>query len=691
MSLRFRRPFAVLAALLCLVAAGSLVFPQSGSAQTGDAPTGATPAETFTIIDQSSWVGPTGTFTVSFAAPGAAPDTTFSLNVHNPVSTRDQFLQTARGNQLGGVLFSTPQRSRSELDPGSTGRLTVTIPLGDRYPTPTDGLVLFEKGVYPVAIRATGPGGENRGRLVTHLVRLGTSTSSAPTLAVGAVVRLEAPVAAALDGSPYLDDLAAETAARRIAVVGRYPTVRFTILPSAQTLRLLTSRTNANDPLAPLRVPAPGHQLLGSTYAPIPAGSWVASGLDSSFGIQLAGGAATIGTLLGTAPDGRIAYVDPSVTPDALGVLRGNGVESVLVPSDRLDPLTDRSDEATLTQRFDVRTATGDLLDAVASDSRIAELLTPTDDPVLAGHLALAQLAMVHLQQQGAARGIAVVVPDNADPVALDTFLAGLADSSGATSGVPGAPMISPVSANDLFLATDAALGTTNGQRATLVRTFESDQTFSLGEYPDQLLAAGESLNGIRSLVPDSPELVDPISATVLSSGSATLDPEAQSAMLAHAANQASLITSQIVVPAEQVVTLTSSSGLIPLTIENRLSVRARVRIVFNSPKLDFPDGPVVEQVLEPATTTRIDVAVTTKASGAFPLDVAIRSADNAITVASTRFTVRSTSVSGFGLFISIGAGLFLLLWWIRHFRTSRRAEKLMPATAEFAENPPSG
>ena len=138
-------------------------------------------------------------------------------------------------------------------------------------------------------------------------------------------------------------------------------------------------------------------------------------------------------------------------------------------------------------------------------------------------------------------------------------------------------------------------------------------------------------------------------------------------------------------------MTLTSSSGLIPLTIENRLSVRARVRIVFNSPKLDFPDGPVVEQVLEPATTTRIDVAVTTKASGAFPLDVAIRSADNAIPVASTRFTVRSTSVSGFGLFISIGAGLFLLLWWIRHFRTSRRAEKLMPATAEFPENPPSG
>jgi hypothetical protein len=690
MSIRFRRPFAALAALLCLVIAGSLAFPQSGSAQTDDTRTRVS-AEPFTIVEQSSWVGPTGTFTVSFGAAGAAADTTFSLNVHSSVSTRDQLLQTARGNQLGGVLFSTPQRTRSELDPGSTGRLTVSIPLRDRYPAPADGLVLVEAGVYPVAIRATGPSGENRGRLVTHLVRLGATPSSAPTLAVGTVVRLEAPVAAALDGSPYIDDSLATTATRRIAVVGAYPTVRFTTLPSPQTLQLLASRTNADDPLAPLRVPVPGHQLLGSTYAPIPTGSWVASNMVPGFGAQLAGGAAATAALLGSAPDGRIAFLDPSVTPDALGVLRVNGVESVLVPSDRLDPLTDRSNEATLTQRFDVRTGTGDLLNAIASDSRIAELLASTENPVLAGHIALAQLAMLHLEQRGPARGIAVVVPYNADPAALNAFLAGLADSSGAASGAPGAPMISPVTASDLFLATDAALGTTNGRRTTLVRAFDSDQPFSLGRYPDQLLAADRMLNGIRSLIPDSPELVDPIAATVFSSGSATLDTGEQVGMLAHATTQASLITAQIVVPAEQVVTLTSSSGLIPLTIENRLPVRARVRIVFNSPKLDFPDGTVIEQELEPATTTRIDVAVTTKASGAFPLDVTIRSADNSIPIATTRFTVRSTSVSGLGLFISVGAGLFLLLWWIRHFRTSRRAEKLMPPTAEFPKNSPPG
>ena len=61
---------------------------------------------------------------------------------------------------------------------------------------------------------------------------------------------------------------------------------------------------------------------------------------------------------------------------------------------------------------------------------------------------------------------------------------------------------------------------------------------------------------------------------------------------------------------------------------------------------------------------------VKTRASGAFPLNVDITSADGTLPVATTRYTVRSTAISGVGLVLSIGAGLFLLVWWARHFRT---------------------
>ncbi|HEY6533633.1 MAG TPA: hypothetical protein VIY72_15095, partial [Acidimicrobiales bacterium] len=71
------------------------------------------------------------------------------------------------------------------------------------------------------------------------------------------------------------------------------------------------------------------------------------------------------------------------------------------------------------------------------------------------------------------------------------------------------------------------------------------------------------------------------------------------------------------------------------------------------------------------------------RASGAFPLDVTISSANGALPVATTEYTVRSTAISGIGLALSIGAGLFLLVWWARHFRTARRARQLVGADSD--------
>jgi hypothetical protein len=100
--------------------------------------------------------------------------------------------------------------------------------------------------------------------------------------------------------------------------------------------------------------------------------------------------------------------------------------------------------------------------------------------------------------------------------------------------------------------------------------------------------------------------------------------------------------------------------------------------VLLDSPKLEFPQGDVIEEVLPAASTTRLDVEVTTRASGAFPLQVAVQSPDGSLSITSTRFTVRSTAISGVGLMISIGAGLFLAVWWARHFRKVRRARRLV-------------
>ena len=100
----------------------------------------------------------------------------------------------------------------------------------------------------------------------------------------------------------------------------------------------------------------------------------------------------------------------------------------------------------------------------------------------------------------------------------------------------------------------------------------------------------------------------------------------------------------------------------------------------FDADKLTFPDGDTVIVHLPASTVTSLDVDVRARSSGTFPLRMVITSPDEIVVVSRARFTVRSTAVSGVGLVLSVGAGLFLALWWASHFRRVRRARKLVAA-----------
>jgi hypothetical protein len=111
---------------------------------------------------------------------------------------------------------------------------------------------------------------------------------------------------------------------------------------------------------------------------------------------------------------------------------------------------------------------------------------------------------------------------------------------------------------------------------------------------------------------------------------------------------------------------------------QTTITITARpitVRVRLKSEKLFFPQGSDRVLTLPPHnTTTRF--AVETRASGTFPLDVIVSSADGGIPFQTTRFTVRSTVVSGVGLFLTLGAGLFLAGWWANHYRRRRRGQR---------------
>jgi hypothetical protein len=69
---------------------------------------------------------------------------------------------------------------------------------------------------------------------------------------------------------------------------------------------------------------------------------------------------------------------------------------------------------------------------------------------------------------------------------------------------------------------------------------------------------------------------------------------------------------------------------------------------------------------------------VQSRTSGSFPLRVTVRTPSGAV-LSQSRISVRSTATSGVGVVLSVGAGAFLFLWWLRQFRHGRRARALVP------------
>ena len=122
-----------------------------------------------------------------------------------------------------------------------------------------------------------------------------------------------------------------------------------------------------------------------------------------------------------------------------------------------------------------------------------------------------------------------------------------------------------------------------------------------------------------------------------------------------------------------------------PIVVENNLSVNASVLLVLDSEKLAFPDGRELPVVLTPGPN-RIDIAIEALASGDSPIRIQVLSPDRSILLGSSEVLVRTFAFSGVGLIIGISAIVVLLLWWLRHLRSSRDTVETLPDSPTSAQ-----
>jgi hypothetical protein len=260
----------------------------------------------------------------------------------------------------------------------------------------------------------------------------------------------------------------------------------------------------------------------------------------------------------------------------------------------------------------------------------------------------------------------------------LDAVLAGLQLDN---------PLLQAMTVDDLL---DAVPPATSGG-AVLERDLTPTPVPPTPVTEDEFADAESQLDAFNALVPPPNPLSDGGNRALLvslsSAWSGTSGRARARAELAKIRFGVNEFLGRLRVPAgNSTITLTARQGEIPVTFLNETNQPLRVRVRLESDKLVFPDGD--QRVLDlPPRSTTVRFGVEARGSGTFPLTLTVTSPDGELEIQRTEVQVRSTFVSNVGLFLTIGAILFLGLWWGNDFR---RRRKRRAAEAEAAIRHPA-
>lgn len=660
MTRRVGRALVVALALSC----AAVVVPASHAQEPGAQPR----PEILQLISQTPVVEPDGDFALRVRVTGAPSDAKVQVEVHDRVPTRSDFNATLEGRGLRRTLFTMVVPATAD----ASGVVVVTVPTRDVESQLEQDVahVRIGEGVFPVVVTIASGSGVTIDSLLTYLVRMPRSREFGP-LGVALVLPVGGPLALQPDGSASPSPSTAQAVLSTVSVLSAHPSVPATLDVTPETIDALEPSTAAE-----LRDAASGRPLATSPYVRVRAGNLVAAGLQSELDRQLDLGAATVRRLV-AAPDGATYIADDQLTTEAANALRDRGVRSLVIPEPALSPVDERLFNRTLTQPFELDGVGG--VRAAGADAGLTAHAGETGDPVLdASHL-LADLAVLYFDNPPDARA-AVVAFDatkQLDPRLLDALLSGLDPSINR--------ILRPITLTTLFATVPPAgsRGETNGRGTPLVRTLVSTPDAGLARFVGTQRDARADIESFRQMVTADnprPALFERLTLAAEADG---LSDAQRTAYLDGTRNAIRAELDKLQPPARQTITFTARDGVVSLTLRNTTGYPVTVRLVLEGEKLEFPghdDGFVDVTLTE--ETTRVALTVRTRASGDSPLDITVTAPDDRLVIGQTRITVRSTAFSGVGVILSVGSGVFLAVWWLRHAVATRRARhrKLMHA-----------
>lgn len=664
-------------AIVGLLAAMAPALPAGAGA---DAVGQADPDPALTVVAQTTWVEPRGEFRVDLLVRGEPPGARLVPRLYRPVESRDDFNQALFGQV--GDLFEAAGLAPVPLDavsvnPDGSKLASVAVAVRDGAPVEPLRINVPDPGVYPFEVTLEDDQGDPVAEpVVTFLVRLPAPTPSAEPLVTSLLVPVAAPPALEPDGSVALPDRDLDRLTTVVNALWEHR-VPLTVVPGPETIDALdTSGTDGAAVVDRLADSVELRQVLASPYVDVPLSAWVEAGMDAELDAQRLRGVAVLEGRLAR-PDGRTWIADRDLDPGAVDQLRELGVDQLVLPPEGVEPLDEDAFPGTFTRPFDVDSGVASPLSSVVADGGLQSAFN-REDPVLGAHQLLADLALVALERREDERGVVIQPPPGWVPTSgfLDIVLPGLASAP---------TLVEPAVIDELF--DDVPPAREGGQFATsgprLVRDLDPAPSPPLGSYPARVEDVRGLLGSFRAMTGPESRRFETFEDRILVSGAEELSGAERSAYLAGARIGLRDQFGAIDTPERQTATLTAQEGNIPFTIRSRLDYPVSVVLELSAgPRLDFPEGDRIPVVLDGASR-RVNIPVRAMTSGDTPLTVTVRSPDGeGVELATTRYSVRSTAVSGIGVFLTIGAALFLVLWWFRHWRrlrARRRAESVEP------------
>lgn len=615
-----------------------------------------------------------------------------AFRIYEAVDTRSRLQNTFRGS-LGRLLGGDTIAVDGPLEAGASRDISVEKPLSEISAVRTSQ----DDGAYPVRI-AIRAGGMVSNAIDTHMI-LFTRPPEKP-LAVSLIIPLHSPSIYEDGARPNLvtsDSLEKALTRGRLATIlhalekEEFKEVPITLAPSGLLLDMLQDLADGyskrtGDKVVRREPDDPVAQLAGTTLARLR----LLASRPSSAIIPMPYSAASLRTLVENSLAGlaqeQVVETRNRLSGDPGGILGETSAQSWLLPTYRtldeptlsalqqsvvsrivLAPSSLREGPGALTQGapVQVRSRTGTIL-ALIEDEGLKRILGPAAaatgqsqevDPLITRQRFLADTATIMLERPGLKRAVVAVSPLDWAPQGPE--LEGLLHSLRGSVWMHGATVDQV-----------AALPSSSGGPLVLAGPESEDPEVPAApsrEYFSDLREARRAIQGFAELAPP-PERISDLQRRLLIAESADWWASRTAEKGKRFARAIPLeINKQkdsIKAPGAQVITLTSQTGVIPLSVVSGLDYPVDVVVRLDSDKLEFPDGNriAIQKLESPART--IEVRTIAQATGTFPLQVQVQTSTGTM-ISEARLTIRSTAYNVMAVSITLGAGLFLFAWWI--------------------------